>query len=619
MCGIAGLVDFREREGDLTDILDRMCGSLHRRGPDDQGTWVRGGVGLGLRRLSVIDLAGGRQPMVSREADGRDVALVYSGEIFNYVELRTELVGLGHRFETSSDTEVVLRAYLQWGPACAERFVGMFAFAVWDGRTEELVLIRDRFGIYPLYYAELDGGVVFGSELKALLEHPRVAPEVDLDGFRAVITFVKRPENGIFKGVHEMLPGTIRRIGRGGSQQITYWTLPAREHTDDLDTTVATVRELLEESVRSQLISDVPVGVFLSGGLDSSAIAALSARVMREKGEGPLRTFSVDYAGHADDFTPDEVRTTPDYPFVARMAQHLGADHTRVVVGTDELMDPATRSEVLIARDHPTSLGDLDTSLLLLCRQFRRSCTVSLTGDAADELFGGYAWSHDQHYYTAGTLPWLEFARRMVGRNQLRNTALLREDLVKELDSDTFERDLYADMVAGVPTLAGESDTDRGARVMTHLNMTGYLRIILDRKDRVGMAAALEGRVPFCDHRLVEYVYNVPWAMKTFDGREKSLLRAAVRDLLPASVLFRQKAGYPPTTDPRYNDLLRERVSALLADTSAPVRELLDLDVARAYVKDPDGPTASVVNRFSMEMALYLNDWFDRYGVRLAF
>ncbi|MFY1652234.1 asparagine synthase (glutamine-hydrolyzing) [Solwaraspora sp. WMMB762] len=619
MCGIAGLVDFRQQRPDIEDVLDRMCSALHRRGPDEQGSWVGSGVGMGVRRLSVIDLAGGRQPMVHMAADGSAVALAYTGEVFNYAALRNELTGHGHTFETSSDTEVVLRSYLQWGAACAERLVGMFAFAVWDGRTEELVLIRDRFGIYPLYYAEVDGGVVFGSELKAILEHPGIVPEVDMEGFRAVITFVKRPENGIFRGVHEMVPGTVRRIGRRGSRQSTYWTLTAREHTDDLDTTVATVRELLEQSVRSQLVSDVPLGVFLSGGLDSSAIAALSAKVMREKDTGSLRTFSVDYAGHSENFTPDEVRATPDHPFVARMVEHLGADHTRVVVGTDELMDPATRSEVLIARDYPTSLGDLDTSLLLLCREFRRSCKVSLTGDAADELFGGYAWFLDRHYYDAGTLPWLEFARRMVGRNQLRNTALLREDLVKDLDSETFERDLYSDMVAQVPVLAGESEQDRAARVMTHLNLTGYLRIILDRKDRVGMAAALEGRVPFLDHRLVDYVFNVPWAMKSFDGREKSLLRAAVRDLLPPSVLFRQKAGYPPTTDPRYNDVLRQRVSEMLSDSSAPVRELLDLDVVRAYLQDPDGPAAAVVNRFSMEMALYLNDWLGRYHVRLAF
>jgi asparagine synthase (glutamine-hydrolysing) len=619
MCGIAGLVDFREQETGLEQILDRMCTSLRRRGPDDQGMWVRGGVGLGLRRLSVIDLEGGRQPMVARDAGGRETVLVYSGEIFNFVQLREELISLGHSFKTSSDTEVVLRAYLQWGSACAERLLGMFAFAVWDSRTEELFLVRDRFGIYPLYYAEVDSGIVFGSELKALLEHPKISPDVDLDGFRAVITFVKQPENAIFKGVRELLPGTIRRVGRSGSREITYWSLPAREHEDDLDSTVARVRDLLEDSVRSQLVSDVPVGVFLSGGLDSSALAALSARALKETGRGPLRTFSVDYAGHADSFTPDEVRSTPDYPFVTRMVEHLGTEHTRVVVSTDDLMDPATRSEVLIARDHPTSLGDLDTSLLLLCRQFRRSCTVSLTGDGADELFGGYDWFLDDHYHTAGTLPWLEFARRMAGRNQLRNTGLLRGDLVKLLDGDVFERDLYAQMVSKVSTLAGESDQDRAARIMTHLNLSGYLRIILDRKDRVGMASALEGRVPFIDHRLVEYVYNVPWEMKSFDGREKSLLRAAVRDLLPPSVLFRRKAGYPPTTDPRYDQLLRERVVALLADSSAPVRELLDDDIARSYVQDPEGPAAAVVNRFSMEMVLYLNDWFERYGVRLAF
>jgi len=617
VCGIAGLLDFRDAGLDRRTLVTAMTDELIRRGPDDIGVWAGAHVALGVRRLSVIDVAGGRQPMVEQGRDAPAVALAYTGEVFNFAELRSDLAARGHSFTTGSDTEVVLRSYLEWGEACADRFVGMFAFAVWDGRSEELILIRDRFGIYPLYYAEVEGGLIFGSEIKALLRHPGVEPEVDIEGLRAIVSFVKAPENGIFRGVKEMRPGTVLRYGRNGARITTYWSLTAAEHTDDLDATVATVRELLEQSVRQQVVSDVPLGAFLSGGLDSSAIAALAAREMRRAGQDKLRTYSVDYAGHAETFRPDEVRSTPDFPFVETMVTHLDTLHTRVVVSTDELMDPQVRDAVLRARDFPTSLGDLDTSLYLLCRAFRQDCTVSLTGDAADELFGGYHWFLDPRYRQTAKLPWLEFARTMLGKNQMRNTGLLQPDLVDALDSDDAEDELYRRAVAEVPTLDGESEIDRQMRVMTHLNLTGYLRIILDRKDRIGMATALEGRVPFCDHRLVEYVFNVPWQMKSFDGREKSLLRAAVKDLLPPSVLYRQKAGYPPTDDPRYNVVLADRVRELLRDQDAPVRSLLDLDVARSYLADPDGPASERVNRFSMEMILQLDAWMRQYRPRL--
>lgn len=622
MCGIAGLVDYRGDEAAgraRSGLVAAMTDALRDRGPDDRGTWAGDGVALGVRRLSVIDIAGGRQPMVHEAAGAPPVALAYTGEIFNTAELREELVLRGHRFGTASDTEVVLRAFLEWGPDCAERLLGMFAFAVWDGRAGRLHLIRDRFGIYPLYWAEVDGGVAFGSEAKALFAHPELTPEVDLAGLRAIVALVKPSDSGVFRGVHELEPGTIRTVSRDGTSLHRYWTLPAREHTDDLDTTVRTVRDLLEDSVRRQTVTDVPFGMMLSGGLDSSALAALAVRVMRERGDEKVRTYSVDYVGHADTFDPDEVRSTPDYPYVEVMTRHLGTLHTRVELSTDQLLDPAVRAAVLRARELPTVMGDLDTSLYLLCKAARQDTTVSIMGDAADELFGGYPWYHDPSLYDTGTLPWLEFARRISAKLQMRTTGLLDPDLVRTLEAAEYERAEYDASIARMPELAGESEVDRRLRRMTFVNFDGYLRsVVLDRKDRVGMACALEGRVPFLDHRLVEYVHNVPWALKSFDGREKSLLRAAVRDLLPPSVLYRRKAGYPPTDDPRYDKGLAARLAALVADPAAPARPLLDLATAKSYVDDPAGPAAGAVNRFSLELVLSLNDWLDAFGVRLA-
>ncbi|MFE7131606.1 asparagine synthase (glutamine-hydrolyzing) [Streptomyces sp. NPDC057638] len=614
MCGIAGFIDFRPPAVGREELIRTMTDTLVRRGPDDGRVWLGEFAALGTRRLSVIDLGGGGQPMVHQEPGSAPVALAYTGEVFNHHELRAELSSRGHVFTTDSDTEVVLHAYLEWGADCARRLLGMFAFAVWDGRSQELFLIRDRFGIYPLYYAEIPGGIALGSELKALLAHPAIEPEVGLDGLRAVVGFVKPPESGVYRGVREMVPGTVLRFHRGDTQITRYWSLAATPHTDDLDTTVSTVRELLEDSVRRQVVSDVPLGSFLSGGLDSSALAALAQRALASNGE-KLRTYSVGFGGD-ENFTADDIRTTADGPFARLMAQYLGTAHTTVELQGHELMAPEARMAVLRARDLPTSLGDLDTSLYLLCEAFRKDCTVALTGDGADELFGGYDWFLDPELRTVQGLPWLEFARRKLGAQGTRYTALLDPELVRRLDSDTYEQDIYRTAVAEIEPLEGESATDRDIRRMTYLNLTGYLRIILDRKDRMGMAAHLESRVPFLDHRLVEYVYNVPWEFKSFDGREKSLLRAAVRDLVPPSVLYRKKAGYPPTQDPAYGATLRAALAKVADDPDSPIRDLLDLNAVRAFLDGVSG--AERLGRASGELVLQLNAWLDEYRVRLV-
>ncbi|MER7577588.1 asparagine synthase (glutamine-hydrolyzing) [Streptomyces sp. NPDC126514] len=614
MCGIAGIVDFHPPSNGRGELITSMTDALTQRGPDEGRVWVGKSASLGTRRLSVIDVAGGSQPIVHQHGDQPPVALAYTGEVFNHRELRAELAGRGHDFATDSDTEVVLHAYLEWGTACAERLLGMFAFAVWDGRSEELVLIRDRFGIYPMYYAEVPGGLAFGSEIKALLEHPCIAPEVGLDGLRAVIGFVKLPQSGIYRDVQEMMPGTLLRMNRTGISVHRYWSLTPKEHTDDLDTTIATVRELLEDSVRRQMVSDVPVGLFLSGGLDSSALTALAAQSPSAALDGKLRTFAVGFGG-SQEFRADDIRTTPDAPFVQRMVDHLGTVHTTVEVTGRELMDPQARAAVLRARDMPTPLGDLDTSLYLLCKAFRQDCTVALTGDGADELFGGYDWFLDPAFRKVQGLPWLEYARQKLGAPGQQYTGLLDPDFVRQLELDQYEQDVYSTTVAGIETLDGESETDQDIRRMTYLNLTGYLRIILDRKDRMGMATALESRVPFLDHRLVEYVYNVPWSIKSFDGREKSLLRAAVRDLLPPSVLYRKKAGYPPTQDPAYAAGLRAELARILADRQAPVHTLLSPNAVRAFIEGGSG--ASRINRAGAELVVQLDLWLRNYQVHL--
>ncbi|MGH3391107.1 MAG: asparagine synthase (glutamine-hydrolyzing) [Actinomadura sp.] len=615
MCGITGWVDFERDLRERRETVQAMTDTMACRGPDAEGMWLSPHAALGHRRLSIIDLEGGRQPM-SVEADGRTVAvLTYSGEVYNFRELRAELTGHGHRFRTSSDTEVVLHAYLRWGEDFVDHLNGMYALAIWDVHGEALLLVRDRMGIKPLFYRPTPHGVVFGSEPKALLANPEVDRVVDADGLRELFGFVKTPERAPFRGMYEVRPGQLVRVGRAGITKRRYWRLEAREHTDDLDTTVRTVRGLLEDIVDRQLISDVPLCALLSGGLDSSAVTALAAAALAAQGGGAVRSFAVDFAGYTEHFSADAMRDTPDAPYVHELAAHVGADHTDIVLSTADLMEPAVRGAVLRAVDQPNPMGDMFTSLYLLFRAIRGHSTVALSGESADEVFGGYRWFHDPEAVAADTFPWLG----MVAGGEHGNAWLLDAGLLALLDLPGYREASYRAALAEVPYLDGVTGPERRMREICYLHLTRFVQILLDRKDRMSMASGLEVRVPFCDHRLVEYVFNTPWSMKTFDGREKSLLRAAAADLLPESVLQRRKSPYPSTQDPGYERALRDELGKLLAREDAPVRDLLDMDRARALAEnaDPVGPVSLEASRQDIEMALQLDAWLDRYDVRL--
>jgi asparagine synthase (glutamine-hydrolysing) len=613
MCGIAGWVDFDRNLTAERATAQAMTDTMACRGPDAEGLWIAPHVALGHRRLAVIDLQGGRQPMVVEEDKRVLAALTYSGEVYNFRELRAELSACGHRFRTNSDTEVVLHAYLQWGEDFVTRLNGMYAFAIWDVRREELLLVRDRMGIKPLYYYPTLSGVLFGSEPKAILANPLVEPVVDDNGLRELFSFVKTPEQAIFQGMREVRPGQLVWVRREGTSKRRYWALESREHTDDTDTTVRRVRELLDDIVARQLISDVPLCTLLSGGLDSSAITALAAKALREQDGGGVRSFAVDFVGYSDNFRPDEMRGTPDAPYVADLARHVAANHTDIVLDSNKLMSPEVRAAVLHARDLPNGAGDMDTSLYLLFRAIREHSTVALSGESADEVFGGYRWFHDPEAVNADTFPWLAAFRGGQERATLFNA-----ELMKRLDIAGYCADSYRDALAEVPHVPGESGLEKRMREVSYLHLTRFVQILLDRKDRMSMAVGLEVRVPFCDHRLVEYVFNAPWSMKTFDGREKSLLRAAASDVLPRSVAERIKSPYPSTQDPTYEQKLREELGKVLDSEDALFLSLLDAERARGLVEEPVNSLSTQFSRMGMELALQLNEWLKEYGVHLS-
>ncbi|QRP50645.1 asparagine synthase (glutamine-hydrolyzing) [Amycolatopsis sp. FDAARGOS 1241] len=609
MCGITGWVDFGRDLAAERETVAAMTATMACRGPDASGLWFDRHAAFGHRRLSIIDLELGKQPMTADA--GGTVALTYSGEVYNFAELRAELETRGHRFTTHSDTEVVLRGYLEWGAGLAEHLNGMYAFAIWDPREERLVLIRDRMGIKPLYYSLLGDGLLFGSEPKAILAHPDVKPVLDADGLRELLVFTKNPGQAVWAGLREVEPGTVVTLDRTGLKVRRYWQLQPDEHTDDIGVTVHQVRELLDDVVRRQLVADVPRCVLLSGGLDSSVLTALSAQQLADQGE-QVRSFAVDFVGQEENFVPDAMRSTPDAPYVRDVHEHVGSLHQDIVLDSAELADPAVRRAVVRARDLPTGLGDLDGSLYLLFRAIRERSTVALSGESADEVFGGYAWFHDPQVQQADTFPWL--ARRLASGARGSVAGIFDPGLLSTLDLRAHLRDSYSAAVAEAGTRPGETEHERRMRVIGYLHLTRFVRILLDRKDRLSMANGLEVRVPFCDHRLVEYVYNTPWTTKTFDGREKSLLRAAARDVLPASVAERVKSPYPSTQDPKYLEALREQAGDLLASPAHGVFDLIDRRALTELLARED--TGGFL-RPQLERVLFFATWFDLYSPEL--
>ncbi|TVZ82378.1 asparagine synthase (glutamine-hydrolyzing) [Streptomyces sp. BK340] len=608
MCGITGWVSFHSDARTQTPVIEAMTATLAPRGPDAGGVWLGERAAIGHRRLAVIDLEGGVQPMTDRP-DEPTIVLSYSGEVYNHHQLRGELRRRGHVFRTRSDTEVVLRAYAEWGEAVAEHLEGMFALAVWDEREQRLLLVRDRLGVKPLHWAAVDGGLAFASEPKALFAHPEIRPRVDADGLREAYSLLFNTGPTVWSGVREVEPGGLLVLDRDGIRERRYWQLEAAApHTDDRDATVERIHELVGAAARGQLEADVPLCSLLSGGIDSTVLTALLAAELRSR-QGPearIRSYAVDYSDQAVEFTGDVLRTGHDTPYAVEAGAFIGTDHSTVVLDPRALLDPGHRTAVVVARDSPIGVGDMDTSLYLLFGEIRQHSTVALSGEAADEVFGGYPWFHSPRALAAGTFPWL-----LVTGDE----AAMPLNPELDLRMAEFRDDTYRTALAAVPHLDGETPAEHRLRELQHLSLTRWLRQLLHRKDRLSMAQGLEVRVPYCDHRLVEYAFTTPWALQSHDGREKSLLRAAGAGLAPDSVLHRPKNHYPATHHPDYNRGLQQLARDALA--AEQVRALTDETLLKPCLDTPPD-RLEWGHRLRLERVVDLALWLDHYRPELA-
>ncbi|MFX3634942.1 MAG: asparagine synthase (glutamine-hydrolyzing) [Candidatus Pristimantibacillus sp.] len=611
MCGITGWIDWTRDLTHDSNSLERMTETLSLRGPDASGTWISAHCALGHRRLSVIDPENGAQPMIRRSEDDTYV-VVYNGELYNALELRKELESRGRSFSTHCDTEVLLVSYIEWGKACIERFNGIFAFAIWDVTEQELFLARDRLGVKPLFYSTAEGLFLFGSEQKSILAHPAVKAEVGAEGLAEVFILgpARTPGEGVYKHITEVLPGQCMTVNRGGIRTTKYWSLESFPHDEDVEATAEHVRELLKDTTERQLVSDVPVCTLLSGGLDSSALTTLAVRYYEQTGQGNVHTYSVDYADNDKNFQAHAFQPNSDAPWIDRMTSHLGTIHHPVQFDTPELV--SALRDATLARDLP-GMADVDASLLLFCREIKKGATVAISGEAADEIFGGYPWFHREDALNASTFPW-SLASSM-------RSELLAPDVASWIRPLDYIGDRYADAIAEVPHLDGESEQLRKMRQMSYLNITRFMPTLLDRKDRMSMAAGLEVRVPFCDHRLVQYVWNIPWEIKTSGDREKGILRKALKGVLPDDVLTRKKSPYPKTHNPNYLSAVKSLLLDVLNNPSSPLLPLINVKKVRELAESDSAKSnipwfGQLMSGPQLFAYLYqVNVWLKEYGV----
>lgn len=582
MCGIAGFykndAEFLSQPEHYENILMHMSQSLRHRGPDDNGTILCDKCGLSHTRLAIIDPVNASQPM-TKELSKYHYHIVYNGEIYNLTELKNDLAARGVIPVTNSDTEVLLLSFIEFGACFIKKADGIFAMAVYDERHETITLFRDSFGVKPLFYtfSKEDNTFVFSSEIKGLFCYPGVKRVIDRNGLNEMLGLgpARTPGSAVFKDISEVLPGDYLTITPFGVSKTQYYRIESHPHTDSYETTLEKTRFYVTDAIRRQMISDVPICTFLSGGVDSSIVSAVCAKEMK-KNNSRLKTFSFDFVNNSKYFKANTFQPSMDKPFVEKMAEYLNSDHTYLECDNLTQADYLYRS--VAAHDLPC-MADIDSSLLYFCEQVSKTHKVVLTGECADEIFGGYPWFHKEEFLKSNTFPWTPSLEP--------RKALISKEILSRIHMDEYVRNAYNSAVNNIDILPEENETETSRRRISYLNIRFFMQTLLNRMDRTSMSCGLEARVPFADRKLVDYVFNIPWEMKAKDGLVKNMLRSSCKGLLPDEILFRRKSPYPKTYNPYYENLLASRLKKVIAQHDSIVNYLFDKESLKSFVDNP--------------------------------
>ena len=566
MCGITGFVNYKKDISSYKNVLSEMTNELHKRGPDEEGFYLNNHIALGHKRLIVIDPEGGKQPKIKKFSFG-EYAIVFNGQIYNTKELRETLKENGFEFNTYSDTEVLLNAYIYYGNDVVNHLNGIFSFAIWNSHTEELFLARDHFGVKPLFYTIFNDNFIFASELKAIFKFPNIPKIVDKQGISELFGIgpAHTPGLTVYKNIFEIKPAHFAIYNRSGLHTKRYWKLTSKPHTESFEETCNHLRNLLEDSINRQLVSDVPLCTFLSGGLDSSILTKLIGNYRKENGLSTISTYSVDYVDNDKNFVKSDFQPNSDNYYINLMTENSFSTNQKVVLDTPALADAL--EDAMIARDVP-GMADVDSSLLLFCKQVKQEHTVTLMGECADEIFGGYPWFFREDALNSGTFPW---SIAISERQQILNPTI-----AKEIDLKNYIDYRYNESINDVQVLDTDSEETAQKRKISHLTINWFMQTLLERGDRMGMYSGLEIRVPFCDYRLAEYMWNVPWEIKALNGREKGLLRYVCKDILPEEIVNRKKSPYPKTHNPTYLARVKSMLYEIMSNPNAPINSLLN-------------------------------------------
>lgn len=609
MCGIAGWVDYNRDIRREENILTDMSLALKKRSVNEEGMYIGINAGLLHRRMKIIE-KNSNQSMLY-EVNNDIYVLAYNGELYNTDEIRCELIKRGHEFESESDSEVIIKSFVEWGESCSERLNGTFSFAIWQESKKKLFLIRDRIGVKPLFYYPYNGGIIFASELKSILKNPVIEHIIDREGLSELLLLGpgRTQGCGVIKGVLEVLPGELVTFSQEGINKYKYWDLTAKEHKDNLRETIEKTRELLKDSVEKQIISDVPLCCMLSGGLDSSIMVKFAADYYKKQNKGKIPTYSVDYIDNDKYFIKSNFQPNMDNEFIDIMKKYVDSEHRNVVIQNEELAEALY--EATEARDLP-GMVDIDSSLLLFSREIKKEFSVGISGECSDEIFAGYPWYHNQEMLFKECFPWapsLELRKYVI-----------REDVFK--NQEEYVQEKYKATVNKTSKLDTDSELEARMREMFRLNFYWFMQTLIDRGDRMTTYYGLEVRMPFCDYRVVEYAYNMPWEYKALNGREKGILREAMKGILPDEIIERKKSPYPKTHNPLYLKIVSEKVLKIFEKKDSILNELINKESVKTIINNPDlvkSPWYGQLMRAPQMLAylIQLDYWFDKYNVKM--
>ena len=543
-----------------------------------------------------------------------DYVIVYNGQIYNTKELKETLLDTGFSFEGHCDTEILLKSYIHYGNDVVNHLNGIFAFAIWNSKKEELFIARDHFGVKPFFYTILNNTFIFASEIKAIFEYPGIEKILDQQGLSELFGIGPAHTAGttIFKNINELKPSHLGIYNNSGLHIERYWKLISKPHTDNLETTCKNVKFLLNDAITRQLVSDVPLCTFLSGGLDSSIITKFAADYCKKEKLPPLDTYSIDYVDNDKNFVKSDFQPNSDNYYINLMNQNLHTNHHSIIIDTPELANAL--EDAMIARDMP-GMADIDSSLLLFCKNVKKEMTVSLTGECADEIFGGYPWFFREDALNSGTFPW------SIAINERQK--LLNPDISNKINLKDYINYRYNESLSEVDILDSDSKETAEKRKISHLTLNWFMQTLLDRSDRMAMYNGFELRVPFCDYRLAQYVWNIPWEMKALNGREKGLLRYICKDFLPDEIVNRKKSPYPKTHNPTYLAKVKGMLSNIMKDNNAPINNILNHDYI-LEILNTDGSAFSrpwfgqlMTGPQLMAYLCQVNMWLEKYQPKI--